>query len=252
MSDATIEADGLAKSYAGRRVLEGITLQVQAGESLALIGLNGAGKTTLLRCLLDFQRPEQGSVRLGGIPGHSPKARRRVAFLPERFQPPTFLTGREFLRLAAELHEVAWDPAATRRRCEALALDWDALRQPVGRLSKGNAQKLGLAACLLSEKALYILDEPFSGLDVQARRLALDQLLRLREEGRTLLFTCHEPADVEALCHRLALLHEGRLRFCDTPDALRARHPAGRLEDSLLACLDAYAASDRAGAPVAP
>jgi len=248
MSDATIEAEGLAKSFAGRLVLEGITLRVGAGESLALIGLNGAGKTTLLRCLLDFQRPEQGQARLAGIPCHRPEARQQVAFLPERFQPPTFLTGQEFLRLAADLYQVAWDAADARRRCEALALDWAALQRPVGRLSKGNAQKLGLAACLLSQKALYILDEPFSGLDVQARKLALDQLLRLREEGRTLLFTCHEPADVDLLCHRLALLHQGRVHYCDTPMRLRARHPAPSLEQSVLACLAAPAADQGSAA----
>jgi len=237
MSDTAIDISGLSKSFAGRQVLQGLTLRIAEGESLALVGLNGAGKTTLLRCLLDFQRPQAGSATLGGVSSRRAEARRRVAFLPERFLAPTFLTGIEFLQLSARLHEQRWDPARAEARCAALALDWPALRQPVARLSKGNSQKLGLAACLLSNRRIYILDEPLSGLDVQARVLALDQLLHLREEGCTLLFTCHEPADVDVLCHRLALLHQGSLRFCDTPARLRALYPGRTLAESVLAGL---------------
>lgn len=243
MSEPAIEISGLCKSFGSRQVLDRLSLVVGRGESLALVGLNGAGKTTLLRCLLDFQRADRGELRLDGIDCREARARQGLAFLPERFQAPAFLSGIEFLRLSARLNEHAWDAEEARQRCGRLALDWRQLGQPVGRLSKGTGQKLGLAACLLSKKRTYILDEPLSGLDVQARVLVLDQLLQLREEGCTLLFTCHEPADVDRLSHRVALLHQGALRFCDTPARLRAQYPGDSLEDAVLACLDAPAAS---------
>ena len=246
MNDTAIDINGLHKSFGARRVLDGLTLHVAGGESVALVGLNGAGKTTLLRCLLDFQRAQAGTATLGGISSLRSEARRSVAFLPERFLAPAFLTGIEFLQLSARLHEQRWEARLAEARCDTLALDWRALHQPVGRLSKGNSQKLGLAACLLSNRRIYILDEPLSGLDVQARVLALDQLLHLRKEGCTLLFTCHEPADVDVLCHRVALLHRGSLRFCDTPAQLCAQHPGRTLADSVLACLGAEASAGSA------
>ncbi len=248
MIDTAIDIQELSKSFAGRTVLDCLSLRVASGESLALVGLNGAGKTTLLRCLLDFQRPQAGSATLGGVSSLRAEARRQVAFLPERFLPPPFLTGIEFLQLSARLHGTPWDADLAEARCTALALDWRSLGQPVARLSKGTSQKLGLAACLLSNRRIYILDEPLSGLDVQARVLALDQLLHLRKEGCTLLFTCHEPADIDVLCHRVALLHQGSLRFCDTPARLRQQHPGRSLAESVLSCLGVTAALD-AGLP---
>jgi ABC-2 type transport system ATP-binding protein len=247
MSDAAIEITELTKSFARRPVLEAVSLRVTVGESVALMGLNGAGKTTLLRCVLDFQRPDSGMASIGGLPSRTAGARGQLSYLPERFQAPDFLTGLEFLQLSATLHRCAWVPDQARARCEALALDWSTLGQPVRRLSKGSSQKLGLVACLLSHKRVYILDEPLSGLDVQARVLALDQLLRLREEGCTLLFTCHEPADVDLLCHRVALLHQGQLHFCDSPRVLRERFPGTTLEQSVLACLRAPAGPPATG-----
>ncbi|MDE3010674.1 MAG: ABC transporter ATP-binding protein [Pseudomonadota bacterium] len=241
MTQTPIEIFGLCKSHAGRPVLDRFSLTVGRGESVALLGLNGAGKTTLLRCLLDFQRAESGTIRIDGFDARTAAARRQVSFLPERFQAPAFLTGLEFLQLSARLHGVPWDAAGAEVACGRLALDWPLLRQPLGRLSKGSSQKLGLAACLLSNRRIYILDEPLSGLDVQARVLALDQLQRLREEGCTLLFTCHEPADVDVLSHRVALLHRGTLHYCDTPARLRADHPGPSLGASVLACLAAPA-----------
>jgi ABC-2 type transport system ATP-binding protein len=237
MTQAAIEIVDVHKRFGSRQVLDGITLHIGTGESVALVGLNGAGKTTLLRCLLDFQRPDRGELAIGGISTRKAEARNELAFLAERLLPPAFLTGLEFLQLSARLHQQRWDFAAAKACCGRLALDWSELGKPVRRLSKGTGQKLGLAACLLSGKRVYILDEPLSGLDVQARALALSELLRLREEGCTLLFTCHEPADLDRLCRRVAILHRGQLHFCDTPDALRARYASSDLERAVLACL---------------
>jgi ABC-2 type transport system ATP-binding protein len=235
MNGLSIDIIDLRKAFAGRSVLAGISLSIGAGESMALVGLNGAGKTTLLRCLLDFQRADSGGTTIGAVRTSEARSRSQLAFLPERFAPPYFLSGHEFLALSARLHDRAWEENTARMRCDQLALDWGELGKRVSRLSKGTTQKLGLAACLLSHKRVYILDEPLSGLDVQARVLAMRQLLRLREEGCTLLFTCHEPADLDVLCHRVAVLHQGRLHFCDTPGALRAapEQPALRTDGAI-------------------
>jgi ABC-2 type transport system ATP-binding protein len=100
-------------------------------------------------------------------------------------------------------------------------------------------QKLGLAACLLSNKDLQVLDEPASGLDPKARALFKRELSRLRDTGRTVFFSSHALADIEQVCDRLAVVHQGRLRFAGTPDELRRRFDsAGDLEQAFLACID--------------
>lgn len=237
MTNRVIEIDDVSKRLSGATILRSVSLQVAEGESVAMIGLNGAGKTTLLRCLLDFQRPDSGSVRIDGCSSARAVARTRLAFLPERFLPPAFLTGIEFLQLSASLHGQPWKPELARMRCGELDLDWASLGNAVSSLSKGMTQKLGLAACLLSLKRLYIMDEPLSGLDVQARALAIAQLQKLRDEGCTLLFTSHEPEDLEHLCDRLAVLDRGQLQFCDTPAALCERFSSESLKSAVLACL---------------
>ena len=120
----------------------------------------------------------------------------------------------------------------------ALDLDLSALAKPVRAFSKGMTQKLGLAACLLSSKALYVLDEPTSGLDPKARALLKRQLRAVRDDGRTIFLTSHALADVDELCDRMAVIHRGALRFSGTPAELRARHSADNLEQAFLACIE--------------
>jgi ABC-2 type transport system ATP-binding protein len=104
-------------------------------------------------------------------------------------------------------------------------------------------QKLGLAACLLSGKDLYILDEPSSGLDPKARALLKAQLRAARNAGKTVFFTSHALADVDELCDQMAVIHRGQLRFAGTPDQLRKRHSAASLEQAFLACIEEQAAA---------
>ncbi|MDZ7751816.1 MAG: ABC transporter ATP-binding protein [Gammaproteobacteria bacterium] len=227
----------VAKRLAGQVVLAGLDLAVREGECFALVGVNGAGKTTAIKTLLDFSRPDAGTVAICGEPSHQPRARRHLAYLPERFTPPHYLSGRDFLHTMCRLHGVAFDPARVSALFEALALDASALDKPVRSFSKGMAQKLGLAMCFLSERPLLVLDEPMSGLDPQARALVKRHLQALRQQGRTLFFSTHLLADVEALCDRLAILHHGRLQFLGTPAACRDRYHAPDLEAAFLSCI---------------
>ena len=167
----------LTKDYGTTSVLAGVSFDVRPGELFGLIGVNGAGKTTLLKCLLDLCDVADGRIEIFGVPHRSTTARARLAYLPERFNPPFYLTGRDFLRYMAELHRAPYDADAVSRIFDALDLDLAALAKPVRSYSKGMTQKLGLAACLLSGKELQILDEPASGLDPKARALLKAELL---------------------------------------------------------------------------
>lgn len=240
MSPAALRFHQVVQRYARHPVLRGIDLQVETGECVALVGVNGAGKTSLIKCLFDFCALDSGSIEIFGRPHRQPASRRPLAFLPERFAPPYYLTGRDFLTYLLKLHGVAYDPAAALRLLAALDLDPAALDRTAAGYSKGMTQKLGLAACLLSGKPLQVLDEPMSGLDPKARALLKQQLRLLREAGATVLLTSHELADVEVLCDRLAILHEGRIRFAGTPAACRAQFGAGAdatLEDAFMRCI---------------
>jgi ABC-2 type transport system ATP-binding protein len=226
--------DKVRKRYGHQPVLEEVSLRVEAGEFFGLVGVNGAGKTTLIKILLDFQLADGGEIRIFGLSHRETRARARLAYLPERFTPPFYLNGRQFIDYMARLHGVEVGKTAVQEIFTRLDLDPMALNKPVHTFSKGMAQKLGLAACLLCRRELLLLDEPMSGLDPKARALVKRELLKLRGEGQTLFFTTHLLHDVEALCNRLAILHGGRLRFVGTPAECRERFGADDLEAAYL------------------
>jgi ABC-2 type transport system ATP-binding protein len=236
-SGPALAFNGVTKAFGGVQALRDFTVEVRRGELFGLVGGNGAGKTTLIKCLLDFCEPDAGRIDILGVPHRLTASRRELAFLPERFNPPYYLTGRDFLRYMSELHRAAYDEDLATRTFERLDLAVGALGKPARTYSKGMTQKLGLAACLLSGKALYVLDEPTSGLDPKARALLKRALRALRADGRTVLFTSHALADVQEICDRMAVLHAGELRFAGTPDELIAKYACDDLEQAFLECI---------------
>jgi ABC-2 type transport system ATP-binding protein len=232
-----VRIDHLAKRYGRQVALDDIGLSIERGEAFGLVGANGAGKTTLIRCLLDLTAPDAGSISIFGVPSRQAAARAKLAYLPERFVPPHYLTGGEFLRTLATLMGAAYDAGRAERLVAELELEREALARPVRTLSKGMTQKLGLAGCLLPERQLYVLDEPMSGLDPAARIAVKGALRRLSAEGRTLLFTSHVLADVDELCSSIAVLERAHLRFRGTPQALRERYGEANLERAFLRCI---------------
>ncbi|HZM35783.1 MAG TPA: ABC transporter ATP-binding protein [Burkholderiales bacterium] len=228
---------GLRKRYGPVSALDGVDLEVAAGEAFALIGANGAGKTTLIKCLLDLVASDAGRAEIFGVPSALPQARARLAYLPERFVPPHYLLGREFLAGMLALGGERYPEDKVLELLGTLELDRAALAKPVRALSKGMTQKLGLAACFLAARDLYVLDEPMSGLDPAARIAVKGVLRRLSREGRTLLFTSHVLADVDELCGALAVLDGGRVRFRGTPAALSARFGGPTLEQAFMNCV---------------
>ncbi|MGH8678410.1 MAG: ABC transporter ATP-binding protein [Burkholderiales bacterium] len=232
-----IRFNGLTKRYAQTVALKALDLTIRAGSSFGLVGANGAGKTTLIKCLLDFCEFEHGQIEVFGIASTQTPARSKLAFLPERFNPPYYLTGGDFLRFMSRMYRTVYDPTASARLLGALDLSLDALVKPVRAFSKGMTQKLGLAACLLSGRELFVLDEPTSGLDPKARALFKASLLEARTRGATVFLTSHVLSDVEDLCDEMAVLHAGELRFVGPPAALRERFHAPSLEQAYLACI---------------
>jgi ABC-2 type transport system ATP-binding protein len=236
-TELAVRIDALAKRYGTFGALEGVSLAIGRGEAFGLVGANGAGKTTLIRCLLDLAARDAGSIEIFGISSRHASAGARLAYLPERFVPPHYLTGVEFLQSLAALAGSAYQPARAQRVTEALELEPGALGKPVRALSKGMTQKLGLAGCFMLERDLYVLDEPMSGLDPAARVAVKSLLGRLSAEGRTLLFTSHVLADVDELCSSIAVLDRARLRFSGSPAALRSRYAETSLERAFMQCI---------------
>jgi ABC-2 type transport system ATP-binding protein len=182
------------------------------------------------------------------VPARRPQARRRLAYVPERFVPPHYLRGGEFLSSLAQLAGAGYDAARARALLAQLELDAAVLEQPVRQLSKGMTQKLGLAAALLLQRDLYVLDEPMSGLDPAARVAVKSMLRRLVAEGRTLFFTSHVLADVEELCGSIAVLERGRVRFRGAPAALCERYGDANLERAFMKCIGERSGDEHASA----
>jgi ABC-2 type transport system ATP-binding protein len=241
MPEPLVRFRGVNKSFGRAEVLRGIDLDLAPGSCAALTGVNGAGKTTLIKCLLDFCELDSGAIEVHGVGHRRPQARGRLAFLPERFTAPYFLTGREFIAMMLELFGCRYEEDGVRAMFAELDLDGTALDKSVRDYSKGMTQKLGLAACFLSQRELYVLDEPMSGLDPLARARARELLLRLKTEGRTLLLTSHSLADVEEICDQITILHNGTLAYTGTPRGLRERYEEPLLERAFLKCIEAHA-----------
>ncbi len=229
-----IELQEIHKSFGRQQVLEGLSLRVEPGEYLALVGGNGAGKSTLIRLMLDFLKLDRGGIRLFGRSSLEPVCRKQVAFLPERFTPPAWISAEGYLRAFLQFHGTPWKAKRVEAICEELYFDAAQLSKPVTALSKGMTQKIGLMAVFLSDKPLLILDEPLSGLDPLARIGVKRVLHRLREQGTTLFYSSHLLDDVEAVCDRLAILHQRRFRFVGTVSACLEETHAHNLEEAYL------------------
>lgn len=237
MPELALRLADVVKRHGRQPILDGISLDLAPGECVGLAGVNGAGKTTLLKCLLDLCGVDGGSITLFGQDHRQPSARAGLAYLPERCNPPAYMNGNEYLRYLAALHGQPGDAARRAAMLAALELDPAALERPVRQLSKGMVQKLALAGCLLLDKRLFVLDEPASGLDPQARALFKRALREVRAAGAAVLMTSHALADIDELCDRIVILHAGALRFDGTAAACRARFGAADLEGAFLAAI---------------
>ena len=216
---AALSTFELTKDYAvgfwrkrPRRVLDGLSLQVEAGEVFGFLGPNGAGKTTTLKLLLQLVFPTSGEARIFGRPAGDLGAKQRLGYLPENPYFYDYLTAEELLTYFGGL--LGLRAPARGKRVSAL-LDEVGIgaerRLQLRKFSKGMLQRVGIAQALLNEPELVILDEPMSGLDPLGRRDVRQLILRLRDRGCTVFFSSHVLSDAEALCGRVAILAKGKL-----------------------------------------
>ena len=235
-----LEINGLTLGKKEQR-LSSISLTIPNGEYFGLVGMNGAGKTSLIKAILDFCRPESGSISIRGEDFRQPLSRRNLAFLPERFTPPGHLSAEKFLRRMMTVFDSEYDQSTTLELFEHLAMDPKTLNRPLRKFSKGMTQKVGLIALLMSQRELLILDEPMSGLDPYSRAKMKELLQQRRLEQQppaTLLISSHMLSDVETLCDQIAILHHGVMQFTGSPSECLHRFNAETLEQAYVNCVD--------------
>jgi ABC-2 type transport system ATP-binding protein len=211
VSTPAIELDGIVKRYGRTTALDGLSLRVGRGELVGLLGPNGAGKTTVVKLLLGLARPSSGSGRVLGAPLGDRAARERIGYLPELFRYQPFLRAREVVRLHTELARL---PPARRATVidDTLTLVGLADRSDdrIGGFSKGMQQRLGLGVALLGEPELILLDEPTSALDPIGRTDVRAIVRAARDRGATVILNSHLLTEVERVCDRIVILHQGR------------------------------------------
>ncbi len=192
--------------------VKGVSFDVRRGEIFGFLGPNGAGKTTTIKMLTGLIAPSGGEAFLFGKPVPTPASRERLGFLPENPYVYPYLTPREFVELSGQLSGMRGAKLRSRTAevLELVKITYAADRQ-VRRLSKGMLQRAGLAAALVSDPEMLILDEPMSGLDPVGRKEVKDLIFAERDRGRTVFFSTHILGDVEAMCDRVAILREGKV-----------------------------------------
>ncbi|HEU6449585.1 MAG TPA: ABC transporter ATP-binding protein [Verrucomicrobiae bacterium] len=193
--------------------LHGLDLEVNTGEVFGFLGPNGAGKTTTMNVLLGFVPPTSGTAYLFGIDVREPIARQRIGYLPELTYYYKFLTAEEILRFYAKIFKIP--RAETGKRIDQLLKLVElehARKRPIKSYSKGMQQRVGLAQALINNPDLLILDEPTSGLDPLGRMKVREIIQRLKNEGKTVFFSSHELGEVETVCDRVAIIHQGELK----------------------------------------
>ena len=216
----------IVKRYGARVAVDDLSLDVQPGEILGLLGPNGAGKSTTMHVAVGLLRPDAGSVTIGGRGSPaSPEARRVLGLAPQNLAVYDLLSGEENLAFFGRLQGLSGE--ALRSRVEA-ALTFAGLQERradrVDAYSGGMKRRLNIAAAILHEPELVLLDEPTVGVDPQSRNAIFDSIEALKARGRTLLYSTHYMEEAERLCDRVAIIDAGRVLAIDTVRGLVARH----------------------------
>ncbi|MBP2702904.1 ABC transporter ATP-binding protein [Microbispora sp. RL4-1S] len=216
---AVVETEGLTKFYGPKLALDDLALAIRPGEVFGYLGPNGAGKTTTIRLLLDVIRPTSGRATVLGAGTRDARIRARIGYLPGELALEGRVRARAYLDFVADVRG-----GVNRGRIDELAERLDAdLSVPMGRLSKGNKQKVGLIQAFMHEPELLILDEPTTGLDPLVQQEFLSMVREARASGHTVLMSSHVLAEVEHVADRVGIVRSGRMVAVEDVAALRER-----------------------------
>jgi len=220
-----LQVEDLHVSYGPKRAVDGVSLEISEGEIFGLLGPNGAGKTSTLSAIEGLLRPDSGSIRVGDVDAQvnptAAKARMGVQLQSTSFQ--SNLTIREIVRLYAGLYGVPLTRTGIDELLAGVHLGEEASKR-FSQLSGGQQKRVSLLIATIHSPPLVLLDEPTAGLDPQARRQLWDRIERLRDSGRSILLTTHSMEEAQAVCHRVAIIDNGKLLTVDTPAGLIEKH----------------------------
>jgi ABC-2 type transport system ATP-binding protein len=228
MDSVLLSVTKIYKSWGTRRAVDGISFQVKRGQTLGLIGPNGAGKSTTASIICGLLQPDSGSVLLDGqhLHGSDPKIKMRIGVVPQELALFDELPALENLKLFGALYGLK-GPHLKKRCTEVLALVKlsDRANEKPATFSGGMKRRLNIAAALLHDPTLLILDEPTTGVDPQSRNAIFDSLELLRKQGRSLIYTSHYMEEVERLADHIVIIDHGKVIADETPASLHQRLP---------------------------
>lgn len=213
-----IEIDDITKIFKVKKkgsihAVRNLSLVVEQGEVFGFLGPNGSGKSSTIKITMGLIKQNSGHVRINGHDSTSPASRLQVGYLPENPAFYDYLTAREYLLFVGKTFMMTAGEAAEKAEEVLKLLElWDARNRPIRSYSKGMVQRLGLAQVLIHDPAVYILDEPMSGLDPIGRALVKEIILGLKRRGKTVFFSSHITSDVETVCDRVGIILQGTLQ----------------------------------------
>jgi ABC-2 type transport system ATP-binding protein len=234
LKESTLEFAKVTFSYGYTEVLHNISFTLCKGEIVGLLGPNGAGKSTTIKIIAGILAASTGSVSVAGLPlpDRAVDVKQRIGYVPEAAFLFESLTGQEFLELMGRLHDVDEDTLQNRIRDILRTFELSSDRESrLDTYSKGMRQKILIGAALLHNPELILLDEPLSGLDVNAAIMIKDLIAALAAEGKTILYSSHVLDVVEKVCDRVLIIHKGSLIAQGTPENLKTSTGQSTLED---------------------
>jgi ABC-2 type transport system ATP-binding protein len=243
---ALIETKDLLKVYpVGKNknvtALNKVTMSVEEGEIFGILGPNGSGKTTCLKLLLGIIFPTGGTISIMGKNQYSVEVKKNIGFLPENPYYYDYLTGPEILKFYGKLFDMS-APLISKRTDELLKLVNlnDARNLSLKHYSKGMLERIGLAASLINDPRILILDEPTTGLDPIGCKETRDLLVNLNREGKTILLSSHFLSEVERVCTRIVIFHKGNILTSGTLSSLLEEYKAENLEDLFVKAIQKF------------
>jgi ABC-2 type transport system ATP-binding protein len=221
---AIIDAENLSKSFGSVRAVDNVSIAIKKGEIFGFLGPNGAGKTTTIRMLTGVLTPDSGSARICGIDIHANplEAKIRMGIIPENGTVYSDLTAEQNILWTAKFYGM--DKSARKRRADEILsyLGLSERRNDIVRnFSKGMRQRISIACAIVPSPPVLFLDEPTAGLDVYSRRLVIDTVRRMNDEGSTIFLTTHNIEEANELCTMISVINKGKIIATDSPEKLK-------------------------------